>query len=232
MKQSKLSTFLCGILKENPVLVLILGTCPTIAKTDSVFNAIGLGCCTAIVLILSNMAISALRSFIPDKVRIPCYILLIAGFVTIIQMLVHAFLPDLFDSLGSFIALIVVNCIILGRAEMFASKNGVVDSLLDGAGKGVGFIAALFAMGTIREVLGAGTFFEIPVPLFATYHFPILQKTFGGFLIYGVLIAVVQALTDGKHPRKKEFDCGSCPNAPFCSGCGTKEATCGAKEGE
>ena len=122
-KTTKLSVFLKGLIKENPVLVLVLGTCPTIAKSNTVFNAIGLGICTAIVLILSNIAISALRRVIPDKVRIPCYILLIAGFVTIIQMMVHAYFPDLYESLGAFIALIVVNCIILGRAEMYAPKT-------------------------------------------------------------------------------------------------------------
>ena len=218
MKNSKTSLFLRGLIVENPVLVLILGTCPTIAKSDTVFNALGLGVCTLLVLVLSNIMISALRKLIPDTVRIPCYILVVAGFVTITQMTVHALSTDLYDSLGSFIALIVVNCIILGRAEMFASKNTVVDSALDGLGMGVGFTLALFAMGTIREVLGAGQFFGFDVPFFATYHFPLLQKTFGGFLVYGIMIALVQVFTRGTYPKKKSFGCEGCPNASICRG--------------
>jgi len=225
--KGRLYCFLKGLLAENPTLVLVLGTCPTIAKTDCVFNALGLGLCTALVLIFSNMAISALRRVIPDKVRIPCYILIIAGFVTVIQMLVHAYLPDLYESLGAFIALIVVNCIILGRAEMFASKNGVIDSVLDGAGMGLGFTLALFAMATVREVLGAGQFFGYDLPFFSTYHFPLLQKTFGGFLIFGITIAVVQAATRGKSPARRSFSCEGCPSAAICSG-----ACAGAAEGE
>ena len=225
--KGRLYCFLKGLLAENPTLVLVLGTCPTIAKTDCVFNALGLGLCTALVLIFSNMAISALRRVIPDKVRIPCYILIIAGFVTVIQMLVHAYLPDLYESLGAFIALIVVNCIILGRAEMFASKNGVIDSVLDGAGMGLGFTLALFAMATVREVLGAGQFFGYDLPFFSTYHFPLLQKTFGGFLIFGITIAVVQAATRGKSPTRRSFGCEGCPSAAICSG-----ACTGAAEAE
>ncbi|MBP5209918.1 MAG: electron transport complex subunit RsxE [Clostridia bacterium] len=226
MKQSRLQCFLKGLLTENPTLVLVLGTCPTIAKSNTLFNALGLGVCTAIVLILSNVVISALRRVIPDKVRIPCYILIIAGFVTMIQMSVHAFLPTLYESLGAFIALIVVNCIILGRAEMFASKNGVLDSLLDGAGMGVGFILSLSAMALIRELFGAGQLFGYDVPFFAAYHFPILQKTFGGFLVFGIMIAVVSAVTGGKAPRRRSFDCASCPNAAVCSGA----AICGESD--
>lgn len=223
-KTTKLSVFLKGLIKENPVLVLVLGTCPTIAKSNTVFNAIGLGICTAIVLILSNIAISALRRVIPDKVRIPCYILLIAGFVTIIQMMVHAYFPDLYESLGAFIALIVVNCIILGRAEMYASKNNVVNSMLDGAGMGIGFTLALLAMATIREVLGAGQFFGYNVPFFSTYHFPLLQKTFGGFLVFGIMIAIVNHVTHGKAIQKKSFSCEGCPSASLCHGhCGAEE---------
>lgn len=224
-QKGRLYCFLKGLLAENPTLVLVLGTCPTIAKTDCVFNALGLGLCTALVLIFSNMAISALRRVIPDKVRIPCYILIIAGFVTVIQMLVHAYLPDLYESLGAFIALIVVNCIILGRAEMFASKNGVIDSMLDGAGMGLGFTLALFAMATVREVLGAGQFLGYDLPFFSTYHFPLLQKTFGGFLIFGITIAVVQAATRGKSPARRSFGCEGCPNAAVCSGACTDAAS-------
>ncbi len=217
-RPSKLSVFTKGLIKENPTLVLVLGTCPSIAKSNSLFNALGLGLCTALVLILSNMMISAMRKIIPDKVRIPCYILIIAGFVTIIQMLVNAYLPDLYASLGSFIALIVVNCIILGRAEMFASKNGVVDSALDGAGMGLGFTLALSCMAVIREVLGAGQFFGFDVPFFKTYNFPILQKTFGGFLVFGCMIALVSVLSGGK-VKHDSVGCAGCPNAAICTAC-------------
>ena len=149
---SKLQNLLKGIIKENPVLVLVLGTCPTLAVSTSVVNALGMGIAATAVLICSNMAISALRKVIPDKVRIPCYIVLIAGFVTMIEMLMHAFVPDLYEALGVFLSLIVVNCIILGRAEMYASKNGVLDSAIDAVGMGIGFTLALFIMASIREI--------------------------------------------------------------------------------
>ncbi|MBQ2825457.1 MAG: electron transport complex subunit E, partial [Clostridia bacterium] len=148
-----------GIIKENPVLTLVLGTCPTLAVTTAASNAIGMGLAATIVLIGSNAVISALRKVIPDKVRIPAYITIIATFVTIVQMIVKAFAPAIDESLGIFLPLIVVNCIILGRAEMFASKNPVIPSMLDGLGMGIGFTAALLLMGSIRELLGAGTWF-------------------------------------------------------------------------
>ena len=151
---SKLSTLTRGIIKENPVLVLVLGTCPTLATTTSVSTAIGMGIAATIVLICSNIFISLLRKIIPDSVRIPCYIVVIAGFVSVVQMLVQAFVPPLYDALGVYLPLIVVNCIILGRAEMFASKNSVADSALDGVGMGLGFIVTLLVMSTIREVFG------------------------------------------------------------------------------
>ena len=138
-KVSKLSILVKGFIKENPVFVLVLGTCPTLATTDSVSRALSMGIAAAIVLICSNAAISALRNVIPDEVRIPCYIVVIASFVTVVQMLMQAYLPSLYEALGTYLALIVVNCIILGRAEMFASKNSVLDSVLDGAGMGIGF---------------------------------------------------------------------------------------------
>ena len=157
-KDSALSVLLSGIIKENPVLVLILGTCPTLATTTNVFGAFGMGIATLAVLICSNILISLLRKIIPDNVRIPCYIVIIAGFVTVVQMFVHAFLPELYKLLGVYLALIVVNCIILGRAEMFASKNSVVRSALDGLGMGLGFTLALCVIATVREVLGEASF--------------------------------------------------------------------------
>ncbi len=162
---SKLQNFLKGIIKENPVLVLVLGTCPTLAITTSVLNALGMGVAATAVLLCSNMAISALRKVIPDTVRIPCYIVLIAGFVTMVEMVMHAFVPDLYEALGIFLSLIVVNCIILGRAEMYASKNGVIDSAIDALGMGVGFTFALFIMSSIREVFGNGTWCGLKYPL-------------------------------------------------------------------
>ena len=155
--KNKASIFLNGIIKENPVLVLLLGTCPTLATTGSVVSAFAMGVAATAVLFCSNIVISALRKAIPDKVRIPCYIVVIAGFVTVVQMLMEAYLPDLYNMLGIYLALIVVNCIILGRAEMFARKNNVFDSALDGLGMGLGFTFALILMASFREVLGAGS---------------------------------------------------------------------------
>ena len=164
MKNNKyLSFFTNGIIKENPVLRLMLGTCPTLAVTTAAINGIGMGAAATLVLIGSNLVISLLRNIIPDKVRIPAYITIIAGFVTIVQMLVKAFLPAIDASLGIYLPLIVVNCIILGRAEMFASKNPVLPSILDGLGMGIGFTATLTLMGAIRELIGAGTLFGLPV---------------------------------------------------------------------
>ena len=154
---SKLSILTNGILNENPVLRLVLGTCPTLAVTTMASNGIGMGLAATFVLLCSNMAISALRKIIPDQVRIPCFITVIAGFVSLVQMLVKAYVPDLDTALGVYLPLIVVNCIILGRAEMFASKHGVVDSALDGIGMGIGFTITLTIMGSIREILGSGT---------------------------------------------------------------------------
>ena len=163
---TKLQNLLKGLIKENPVLVLVLGTCPTLAISTSVTAAFGMGIAATVVLILSNMAISALRKVIPDTVRIPCYITVIAGFVTIVELVMEAYTYELYQSLGVYLALIVVNCIILGRAEMYANKHGVVDSAIDGLGMGLGFTLALCAMATIREILGAGTFCGMPIPWF------------------------------------------------------------------
>ena len=217
MKNKNLSVLTNGILKENPVLRLVLGTCPTLAVTDSVSRALSMGIAAAIVLICSNMAISALRKVIPDKVRIPAYIVIIAGFVTIIQMLMNAYLPDLFTALGTYLALIVVNCIILGRAEMFASKHTVVESALDGIGMGGGFTLALFCMGTVREVLGSGSFLGFKIPFMQDYCIPFFTQAAGGFFVFGVLIAVVNKITKGKAISKKEFGCANCPSRAACA---------------
>lgn len=219
---SKLSILTNGIIKENPVLVLVLGTCPTLATTTSVSTAIGMGIAAAIVLICSNILISLLRKIIPDSVRIPCYIVVIAGFVSVVQMLVQAYFQDLYDALGVYLPLIVVNCIILGRAEMFASKHSVGESALDGIGMGIGFTLTLVVMATLREVIGAGTFAGISVPFFSSYNIPILTQTPGGFFIFGCLIALVARITHGK-VKHAATGCGNCPNAAVCGKIG-KEA--------
>lgn len=208
--------FTKGIIKENPVLRLVLGTCATLAVTTAASNAIGMGLATTFVLVCSNAAISLLKKVIPDKVRIPAYITLIAGFVTIVQLLVKAFVPSLDEALGVFLPLIVVNCIILGRAEMFASKNPVLPSIVDGLGMGVGFTAALLAMGIIRELLGAGTVFGLSV--LSGFMDPIIIFLLppGGFFVFGILVAIAGKLSEeGKAPET--MGCASCPLAASCS---------------
>lgn len=207
--------FIKGVIKENPTLVLILGTCPTLAMTDSVSKAFGMGIAATVVLICSNMAISALRNVIPDKVRIPCYIVLIAGFVTVVEMVMHAYLPDLYEAMGVFLSLIVVNCIILGRAEMYASKNKVFDSAVDAVGMGVGFTLALFCMASIREVFGAGSWMGMEIPFIKDHTVSILVMSPGGFFVFGVLIAVVNKLTKRKKPAAAG-GCAGCPGAALC----------------
>ena len=223
-KRSYLKEFTKGIVKENPVLCLVLGTCPTLAVTTSASNAIGMGLAATMVLVCSNAVISALRKFIPDKVRIPAYITVIAGFVTIVQMLVKAFAPAINDSLGIFLPLIVVNCIILGRAEMFAGKNPVVPSILDGLGMGVGFTAALLLMGMIRELLGSGTLFGAQILPFQILIF-ILPP--GGFFVFGMLIMLANKLNTRAGKEVKTTPCAGCPMAENCSQRACKE---GGKE--
>lgn len=224
-KESCLSIFTKGLLIENPVFVLVLGTCPTLATTTSVIGALAMGLAAAAVLICSNAAISLLRKVIPETVRIPCYIVIIAGFVTIVQMFMHAYLPELYELLGIYLALITVNCIILGRAEMFASKNGVLRSVLDGAGMGLGFTLALVAMATVREVIGKGSFAGFEIPFLADHTVDIFVKAPGGFLVFGVLIAIINAATKCKAIKKKDFGCASCPSAGAC-----KSKTCEAAD--
>ena len=214
---SKLSILTKGIIKENPVLVLLLGTCPTLATTGSALNGLGMGVSAMAVLICSNIVISLLAKIIPDKVRIPCYIVVIAGFVTLVQFALQAFVPALYSSLGLFIPLIVVNCIILGRAEMFASKNNPLDSALDGIGMGLGFTLALGVMGAIREILGAGTIFGVALPWLSAHPMMIIALAPGGFFIFAVMIAAINFFTNGKGVKKKEFGCAGCAMASICS---------------
>ena len=214
---TKWQNFVKGIIKENPVLVLVLGTCPTLAVTTSVSNALGMGLAATAVLLCSNIAISALRKVIPEKVRIPAYIVLIAGFVTVIEMLMHAFVPDLYESLGVFLSLIVVNCIILGRAEMYASKNKVIDSAIDALGMGVGFTLALFLMSSIREILGFGTWFGLKIPWLSAEgnSIMIFAVPAGGFFVFGCLIALVNKIMK-KRGKKRDIGCDGCPSAALC----------------
>ncbi len=214
----KLKILTKGIIKENPTLVLLLGTCPTLATTTSAINGAGMGVAAMAVLICSNIAISLLKNIIPDKVRIPCYIVVIAGFVTVVQMLLKAYLPALDASLGLFIPLIVVNCIILGRAEMFANKNSVIDSALDGIGMGLGFTLTLTCMGLIREFFGSGTLFDIAIYGGGSISpMTIFMLAPGGFFVFGCLVAAVNKFSGGKAIKKKEFGCGACPMADQCS---------------
>ncbi len=222
-KNSNMSVLLNGIIKENPVLVLILGTCPTLATTNTVNGAFGMGIAALAVLLCSNVFISLLRNIIPESMRIPCYIVIIAGFVTVVKMLIQAFMPDLYTVLGVYLDLITVNCIILGRAEMFAGKNPVVRSALDGIGMGLGFTLSLCAMATIREVFGAGSFAGMAIPFMENYKIEFLTKAPGGLLVFGLLIALIHVVTKGKAPVKKSFSCEGCPNAGNChSACGEK----------
>ena len=186
----KLALLLNGIIKQNPVLVLVLGTCPTLAVTTAVSNAFGMGAATTFVLICSNLVISLLRKIIPDTVRIPCYIVVISTFVTVVGLVMEAYLPALYSALGVFLPLIVVNCIILGRAEMFANKNGPLDSAIDGLSMGIGFTLTLFLMSAVREVLGFGTFFGMDVTFGILKPMSILTQPAGGFFVFGVLMAL------------------------------------------
>lgn len=222
------NTFSKGIIKENPVFRLVLGTCPTLAVTTAALNGLGMGAAATFVLVCSNIAISLLRKLIPGKVRLPAYIVVIAGFTTIVQMLVQAFLPAIDESLGIYLPLIVVNCIILGRAEAFAGKNSVGLSALDGLGMGVGFTAALVVMGGIREFLGNGTLFGWPegglIP-----PITIFVMAPGGFFVFGMLIWLVNRLSIRMEKNQTRHElamangvssCGACPMAGQCHGKG------------
>lgn len=207
-----------GFIAENPVLRLVLGTCPTLATTTSVESAVGMGLAASVVLVCSNVVISALRKVIPDKVRIPAYIVIIASFVTVVQMVVKAFLPALDEQLGVYLPLIVVNCIILGRAEAFANKNAVLASAVDGLGMGIGFTAALFIMGAAREILGAGSFYGISVPFLSENPMLIFILPPGGFFVYGITMAVANKIAESKGKPKAELrGCEGCPMAHNCA---------------
>lgn len=221
-----------GIVKENPTLVMLLGMCPTLAVTTQAANGIGMGLATTFVLLGSNIVVSALRKVIPDKVRIPAFIVIIASFVTLIGFLLEGFVPDLYDSLGIYLTLITVNCIIFGRAEMFASKNGIAASACDAIGMGLGFTLALFAMGSVREIIGSGQWMAgfgqligiewngITIPFVHDNPMLLFIMPAGGFFTLGIIIAAVNKFTGQKPP--KELGCKGCPNAENCG----KEGEC------
>lgn len=190
---SKLQILLKGIVKENPIFVLFLGMCPTLGTTTSALNGLGMGVATMFVLIMSNIAISLIKNLIPDKVRIPSFIVVIASFVTVVQLCMEAYLPDLYNTLGVFIPLIVVNCIILGRAEAFASQNNVINSAIDGLGMGLGFTVALTLLGSVREMLGNGSIFGAKFITGDGMLLFVLAP--GAFIALGYLLVVVNKVT-------------------------------------
>ena len=206
-----------GLIDENPIFVLMLGMCPTLAVTTSAMNGIGMGLSTTAVLVMSNMLISMLRKIIPDSVRMPAFIVVVASFVTIVDFLMEGYTPSLYDSLGIYIPLIVVNCIILGRAESFASKNKVVPSILDGLGMGIGFTIALVLMGSIREIIGNGSWFGMVLNDGSMIQpMLILILPPGGFFVFGMLIALFNRLAEGKGKEPATLSCCNCPQAASC----------------
>lgn len=217
-----------GIIKENPTFVLILGMCPTLAVTSSLVNGAGMGLSTMAVLVLSNMVISMLRNIIPNGVRVPAFIVIVASFVTILQFLLEAYLPSLNSALGIYIPLIVVNCIILGRAESYASKNPVLPSIFDGLGMGLGFTIALSLLGGFREILGAGTIFGINIPHWDGIGIFVMAP--GAFFVLAALIAIQNQIriSHGKKPRKLQCEQG----CAGCTGCGSDYSQCNKEEKE
>ncbi len=225
---TKMKILTNGLIKENPVFRLVLGTCPVLAVTTLAMNGLGMGVAAMFVLICSNIVVSLLRNIIPGKVRLPAFITIIATFVTVLEMLMQAFLPSLAESLGVFLPLIVVNCIILGRAEMFASKNNVLDSALDGIGMGLGFTLALVMMGCVREFFGAGSIFGVQIygegTIFGVGSFfegiapmSIFILPAGGFFVFGILMALVVWLeVKAGKPIKRKTGCENCPVSPAC----------------
>lgn len=218
MKNSPVERLINGIVKENPTFVLMLGMCPTLATTTSAINGAGMGLATTAVLVFSNLLISALRNIIPDRVRIPGYIVVIASLVTVVQFLMQGYVPALNESLGIYIPLIVVNCIILGRAESYASKNGPINSAFDGLGMGLGFTVALTLLGACREFLGAGTIFDKAIP-FMKQPATIFILAPGAFFVLSCLTAIQNKVRSGKKKRGEEVversgcgDCASCGN--------------------
>ncbi len=204
-KNNKLSLVANGIVTNNPTFRLVLGTCPTLAVTTSALNGLYMGLATTFVLICSNMLISLLRKVIPDRVRIPAYVIVIATFVTVVELILKYTMPDIYNTLGLYISLIVVNCIILARAEAFASANPVVDSMLDGLGIGIGFTLSLTIMGIIREFLGSLSFFGLQIPGASDYAMTVFILPAGGFFVYGFMMVIFNASVNGIVKRYEEW---------------------------
>ncbi|MDR2571853.1 MAG: electron transport complex subunit E [Oscillospiraceae bacterium] len=216
MKKIKKTDILTrGIIKDNSVLVLLLGLCPALAVSTQAENAIGMGFATTFVLLGSNIVISMLRKIIPGSTRIPCYIVLIASFTVLIKMAIEAYAYPLYQSLGIFLPLIAVNCIIFARAEMFASRNSVFDSILDALGSGIGFTLALLAIASIREILGSGTWYGIALPWLIDNNATIFTLAPGGFIVLACLLAIVNKISKGRSVKGK-LDCTGCPSAAIC----------------
>lgn len=214
-----------GIIKENPIFVQVLAMCPTLAVTTSAENAVGMGVASTVVLIFSNMIISAIRKFIPDKIRIPAYIVVIASFVTMLEMLMQGYVPALYKALGIFIPLIVVNCVILGRAEAYASKNPVLPSIFDAIGMGLGFTVALFLIGSFREVLGAGTILGMQIMPSTYKPASIMILAPGAFFTLGILMTILNSVSLRKNKKPIKDNCGG-----GCSGCAS--TTCKGSSNE
>ena len=204
-----------GIIKENPVLILVLGLCPALAVSTQAENAIGMGLATTFVLLGSNLVISLLRNIIPGRTRIPCYIVLIASFTVLATMAIEAYSYPLYQSLGIFLPLIAANCIIFARAEMFANRNKAIDSILDAIGSGVGFTLALLVIASIREIFGSGTWFGLALPWLIDNNTMIFTLAPGGFIVFACLLAAVNKVTSGRNARK-ELGCAGCPSAATC----------------
>ncbi len=211
-----------GIISENPTFVLMLGMCPTLAVTTSAVNGLGMGLTTMVVLAMSNMFISMLRNIIPDKVRIPAFIVVIASFVTVVELLLKAYIPFLYDALGLYIPLIVVNCIILGRAESYASKNGVIPSLFDGVGMGLGFTVALTMIGAVREIIGVGELFGYAVMPESYVPCSIFVLAPGAFFVLAVLTAIQNKIKIAGEKKGKDMSKIGSGCSEDCMNCGDK----------
>lgn len=226
MKTNPIERLINGIIKENPTFVLTLGMCPTLAVTTSAINGVGMGLSTTVVLMFSNMVISALRNIIPDRARIPGYIVVIASLVTIVQFLLEGYVPSVYSALGLYIPLIVVNCIILGRAEAFAGKNKVIPSIFDGLGMGIGFTIGLTSIGAVRELIGAGQLFGFQI-LPASYEpVTIFIMAPGAFLVLALLVAVQNYVKNKKAAKGQPVQQSSCGQG--CGSCGN--TACGGKK--
>jgi len=222
----KISIIYNGIIKENPVFVLLLGLCPTLAVSTDTLDAVGMGLATTFVLIGSNAAISLIRKSIPNKVRIPCFIVLIAGFTTIARLLVQAYVYDLYTALGIFLPLIAVNCIVFARAEIFAGKNNIVDSTIDAISVGLGFTLAMFLIASLREIFGNGTWFKMPLPILSENKIEVFILAPGGFIVFGLLIAIINKISKGKVIKKSNFGCEYCPSKAICGKTSSEKEEC------